>query len=132
MSGFFKNHEQKIALLIGFLLIAILFFNLGKFSARHHPPEIKVQEPSLDLTQIYDNLKNLNLQLALPQEQGSVAGAAIEQEKLNCEGKIKGNISSKARIYHVPGGAFYKRTIPEICFASEKEAQAAGFRKSKR
>jgi len=46
---------------------------------------------------------------------------------------IKGNISSKGeRIYHVPGGAYYKKTKPEFCFRTEKDAQKAGFRRSKR
>ena len=42
---------------------------------------------------------------------------------------IKG---SKSRIYHMPGGSFYDRTNPVQCFASEAEAQAAGFTKSSR
>jgi micrococcal nuclease len=42
---------------------------------------------------------------------------------------IKGNQSG---IYHVPGGGFYDRTNPEECFANEAEAQAAGYRASRR
>ena len=46
---------------------------------------------------------------------------------------IKGNISSKGeKIYHVPSGAYYKKTKPEFCFRSEKDAQKAGFRRSLR
>ncbi|MBI4032391.1 thermonuclease family protein [Candidatus Berkelbacteria bacterium] len=43
---------------------------------------------------------------------------------------IKGNAQSM--IYHVPGGDFYAKTKPEACFASEADALAAGYRKSKR
>ncbi|GAA2074591.1 hypothetical protein GCM10009725_03980 [Aeromicrobium tamlense] len=43
---------------------------------------------------------------------------------------IKGNASSM--IYHVPGGAYYDRTKPEECFATEGAAKAAGYRKSQR
>ncbi|MFN8590940.1 MAG: Re/Si-specific NAD(P)(+) transhydrogenase subunit alpha [Thermomicrobiales bacterium] len=39
---------------------------------------------------------------------------------------IKGNASSL--IYHVPGGGSYERTIPEFCFATEGDAEAAGYR----
>lgn len=47
--------------------------------------------------------------------------------------KIKGNINSKGeKIYHVPGGAYYDRTIPEEWFCTEAEAQAAGYRASMR
>lgn len=42
---------------------------------------------------------------------------------------IKGNHSSSGDfIYHIPGSRFYERTRPEVCFASEQEAQTAGFR----
>lgn len=42
---------------------------------------------------------------------------------------IKGNASSN--IYHMPGGRSYDQTIPEVCFASEDDAAAAGYRASK-
>jgi hypothetical protein len=51
---------------------------------------------------------------------------------------VKGNISkSGERIYHVPGGQFYDRTkineaAGERIFCSEKEAVAAGWRRSLR
>ncbi|MGN7468760.1 thermonuclease family protein [Brevibacillus sp. SAFN-007a] len=50
------------------------------------------------------------------------------------EGKaIKGNINAKGeKIYHVPGSASYERTKAEMWFATEEEAQAAGFRAPKR
>ncbi len=51
---------------------------------------------------------------------------------------IKGNVSDKGeRIYHVPGGAFYSKTVidprrGERWFCSEAEAVQAGWRRSKR
>ena len=42
---------------------------------------------------------------------------------------IKGNADSG--IYHVPGGRFYDRTIPERCYADEADAVADGYRRSK-
>ena len=42
---------------------------------------------------------------------------------------IKG---SKSKIYHLPGGSFYDRTNATQCFATEAEAQAAGYTKSSR
>jgi large subunit ribosomal protein L4 len=38
---------------------------------------------------------------------------------------IKGNASSN--LYHLPGTAFYGRTIAEVWFATEADAEAAGF-----
>jgi large subunit ribosomal protein L17 len=43
---------------------------------------------------------------------------------------IKGNANS--RIYHLPSGASYNATIPNICFATEEAADAAGFHAAKR
>lgn len=46
---------------------------------------------------------------------------------------VKGNHSSSGEwIYHVPSGAFYDVTDPEECFATPGEAEAAGYRASKR
>jgi len=45
---------------------------------------------------------------------------------------IKGNINSRGeKIYHVPGGRYYDKTIPEAWFFTEEDAQAAGYRRSK-
>lgn len=49
------------------------------------------------------------------------------------QGSIKGNINKKGeKIYHVPGGAYYNKTVAERYFNTEAEAQAAGYRRSKR
>ncbi|MBD8079952.1 hypothetical protein [Cellulosimicrobium arenosum] len=46
---------------------------------------------------------------------------------------VKGNHSSSGEwIYHVPSGAFYDVTDPEECFATAGDAEAAGYRASKR
>ena len=47
---------------------------------------------------------------------------------------IKGNLTTRTGecIYHVRGGAFYGKTKPERCFATEDEAHQAGCRRSKR
>ena len=42
---------------------------------------------------------------------------------------IKGNQSSM--IWHGPGGRFYDRTKPEICFRDAEAAEAFGYRASK-
>jgi len=66
---------------------------------------------------------------------------AVEQAQVSQPGgcEIKGNISTRSgeRIYHVPGGEYYSRTKispskGERWFCSEAEAQAAGWRRSKK
>lgn len=118
-----KNNQQIAALIVGYILVAGLFFGLGKYYSKTRPPEIRVEEPALDLSQVYDKLK-------LESKQEAVAG--VETQDSNCEGKIKGNVSSSGKIYHLPGGSFYNRTIAEICFDTEADALKAGFRKSSR
>lgn len=44
---------------------------------------------------------------------------------------IKGNVGTKEKIYHVPGGRDYAKTNPEECFRTEAAAVSAGYRKSK-
>lgn len=59
--------------------------------------------------------------------------SAPVQNQTSAAGKIKGNINSKGeKIYHVPGGAYYNKTVAEELFNTEAEAQAAGYRKSLR
>ena len=47
---------------------------------------------------------------------------------------VKGNKtgSNKEWKYHVPGGAYYSRTVPEQCFKNTSDARKAGYRASKR
>ena len=45
---------------------------------------------------------------------------------------IKGNLSrNNVLIFHLPGTNNYERTKPEACFATEADAEAAGFRKAR-
>jgi hypothetical protein len=40
---------------------------------------------------------------------------------------VKGRLENLRTIYHLPGSADYDQIKPEICFATEADAQAAGF-----
>lgn len=128
MSFSIKHHQREIALVSGYALVALLFFNLGRITFQKPGPEIQITEPLLDLSQLNSNSNNKETQSPAVSE--SVAGQSFSAQ--DCAGKIKGNISSSGRIYHLPNGAFYKRTIPELCFNTEAEAREAGFRKSTR
>jgi hypothetical protein len=47
---------------------------------------------------------------------------------------IKGNFttySGEPCIYHMSGGQFYEKTMPERCYATEEEARRGGCRRSK-
>jgi hypothetical protein len=110
-----KKHQQKIALTIGYLVVASLAFGLGHYSVK--VPKIDPMQ-SAPTTQLPVNYNP------------NISGTQTTSTTLNCQGKIKG---SSSLIYHMPGGAFYdKTTRPIRCFDSETEAKAAGFRKSSR
>ena len=68
------------------------------------------------------------------QSNGSQGQEASNESSGEC--RIKGNISSSGRIYHVPGGRHYGRTKintskGERWFCTEEEAREAGWRKSR-
>lgn len=64
----------------------------------------------------------------------SAAGGAVGTHGAAC--RIKGNVSSNGRIYHLPGQAHYERVDMDDprkrWFCSEAEAQAAGWRPAQR
>ena len=68
----------------------------------------------------------------------TVQNASDQPKAQTGDCKIKGNISARGeRIYHVPGGEYYNATQintskGERWFCSEAEAEAAGWRRSKR
>jgi large subunit ribosomal protein L4 len=72
-----------------------------------------VDEPAVDTEPVIDEVTYA----------GSVKAAGEEEPPEGYE--IKGNASSM--LYHVPGSAFYNRTVPEYWFASVEAAEAAGF-----
>jgi micrococcal nuclease len=113
--SFIKTHQQTIVLTIGYVLIALLGFGLGRFTSPNlSVPEVRVEEAFTPPANYTPNIAGIQ--------------TIAPQTGLNCEGKIKG---SSSLIYHLPGGSFYDRTTHPIrCFNSEAEAQAAGFRKS--
>lgn len=101
-------------------MVFALAFGLGRMTAfKYDVPEIRIEEVFAPPTGGPDNYTP------------NVAGAQTETST-DCAGKIKGNIGSKEKIYHLPGGAFYNRTNPEMCFDTEADAKAAGFRRSSR
>lgn len=118
----------------GYILVFLLAFGLGRITILlPHPPEIRVEEP--DALQVNNSAEVQGAQSQ--QSIGEVRPVVSEQSPTSfapvngdCRGKIKG---SSGKIYHVPGGAFYDRTIkPQLCFETETAAAAAGFRKSVR
>lgn len=116
-----ETSKLKLLALIG--VIQLGSFGAGLYSGHTFWPKQSVQviQPNYNTTETHTPTP------ANPQPTTNDSNAAGQV----CQ-NIKGNISGKSRIYHMPGGAFYERTNPEMCFDTEAEAQAAGFVKSSR
>ncbi len=108
---------QKIKFWLVIAIIQLGSFAMGYWIANGTTPKFK-QQPLDNYT---------TKQSEPPKENNTHAQTSISEQ---CT--VKGNISSKNKIYHVPGGSFYDRTTPEMCFSTEAEAEAAGFTKSSR
>src|SRR3989338_10663416 len=126
---FLRRNQSKLALIVGFILVAALSFGIGRFSATSNPPDIVIEEPVLDLTELNNTQNSPPAQISADAQSGVVAGGADDP---NCPCKIKGNNGSSGKNFHLPGGGVFGRTLPELCFSSEADAQAAGFRASMR
>jgi len=115
-------------------LVFLLAFGLGKITASiPNPPEIVIEEPSFN-SQLNPTpqVEGTQVESLKPVESATEISSPLAPVEGECPGRIKGNIGSSGKIYHVPGGSFYDRTIAELCFATEADARAAGFRASSR
>lgn len=102
------------------VLIQLLSFGVGLYSGHNFWPTTVVDST---------NITNYNTN-ALSENTTVKETQTTENSSVDC--KIKGNISSSNKIYHLQGGSFYERTTAEMCFNTEEEAIAAGFVKSSR
>lgn len=121
---------EKIRLWFVIILIQAGSFGMGMYTA--HTYWIPKSQPlsTVNYTTNKDETKNLDSS-SKDNPATNPAGATTSNslDPANCT-DIKGNISGTSKTYHVPGGSFYDRTTPEMCFATEAEAQSAGFAKS--
>jgi hypothetical protein len=125
-----KQNQQKVAVSVGYFLVFALAFGLGRLTTFAGPkPDVRVvpfaTEQQSNFTSSVEGIQTENVA-------GEQNGNSLVPVDGECGGKIKGNIGSSGKIYHVPGGSFYTRTDAEKCFVTEADAVAAGFRKSSR
>lgn len=122
------NGEMVNAILVG----------EGYAVATTYPPDVRYQQLFLDLQrqarQEGQGLWSACLIPTVCPPEGPVCDYSA-----TCEPVIKGNISKTTgeKIYHVPGGEFYDKTViddaaGERWFCKEQEAVEAGWRRSKR
>lgn len=124
----FEENKPKLILGVCFIVVFLVGFGTGRFERQNQNPKIQAQND-------YTKNSKVNPENTTPtaQPQAQVLSASTTPKDASGSCLIKGNISSKGeKIYHIPGGSSYKIVKPEQCFNTEKEAQAAGFRKALR
>lgn len=106
---------------------------IGIWSIENYAQDEKKQNTSKQTAKKTETNKKTETKKESSSSKTTKQQAAPKDNARCADPKIKGNINSKGeKIYHVPGGAYYDRTIPEAWFCTEEEAKAAGFRPSKR
>lgn len=124
-----RDNKQKIIIGACFALVFIVGFGTGRFDRENSKANAKQQ---VHYNTTFQSKPPKNAAAAAPAAgEGQVAGTATGTPATGCV--VKGNIGSTGKkTYHVAGGAFYATVKPEQCFATEAQAVAAGFVKSKR
>ncbi len=126
-----KENKQHLVLAVCFVLIFLAGFGSGRYEKEWRRDRFKSQANYNTKSAAVTKTSEAAVGAAVLGEQQVTQPAAASSTPANCA--IKGNISStKKKIYHIPGGAFYKIVKPEQCFATESEAAAAGYVKSSR
>jgi len=144
------DHKKEFILAGCFVIVFFVGFGTGKFD-KDAKRKQQIEKTNLNYsknqqTPQKNNLGGGELVPAVPEVLGTAEQVVEKQSPVVAQPLktttvtaktekcyIKGNIGSGgSKIYHMPGGAFYERTNPEMCFDTEAEAQTAGFRKSQR
>ncbi len=138
------SETDKYDRLLRYVYVGDLFINdylvrNGYAYSSSYPPDIKFQEQFRKAEEEAKNNKrglwadNVCNSTNTPTNQNTG-----KDDTKNTSCNIKGNISSSGeKIYHVPGGQYYEKTVintsaGERWFCNEAEAVNAGWRKSKR
>jgi len=120
MGDWAKQNQGEIALVAGFILVALISFGIGYLVAPGAPKNpLIIENPQADISEVVAG-ENI----------GAGESAATSQAAQTQQGNEKGLIvaSKNSKIYHWPWCASAKKIKPEnqVWFRSEAEAQASG------
>lgn len=120
-----KDNKNKIVVLLSLVLMFIVGFGAGRY-------ERELRRDRLQTNYTTNKAPKETVTKTPMAEAGAVKGTTTDvQKQTGCI--IKGNISTAGKkVYHVPGGSYYKIVKPEQCFNTEAEAKTSGFVKSAR
>ncbi len=125
----FEINSQKLRLWAVIVAVQAASFGMGMYTAKTY--WVKPVQNQIQLDYSTEQAKSQNANINDEPKPTVNPVDSINLDPANCSA-IKGNVSGNNKTYHVPGGSFYDRTTPEMCFSTEAEAQAAGFNKSSR
>lgn len=120
-----KNNKNKIVVAVSLALMFIVGFGAGRY-------ERELRRDRLQTNYTINKGRPEAAKKIPAAEAGAVKATTTDvQKQTGCI--IKGNISTAGKkVYHVPGGSYYKIVKPEQCFNTEAEAKTSGFVKSAR
>jgi predicted proteasome-type protease len=122
-----KENKQKVVIGVCFVVIFLIGFGVGNYDKNRTknklPTNYTTFQPKKPAPVASKEGEDVTPNPVVKKATTTLDSACI----------IKGNISSSGKkIYHMQGGAFYKKVKPEQCFTTEGEAKTAGFIKSSR
>jgi hypothetical protein len=135
ISNFLERNQEKLLLLLGFVLVLFAGFFSGYFYSEEQAEkqEIVIEKPDLNCLNLFnaDSMKNssgsgLNVNNAL-----QVKGEQSRLKNVNLQNKTGIFVASRnSKIYHRPDCKYAKRIKEEnkIWFGSAEEAGKAGYK----
>ena len=131
--NFLKNNQEKLLLLLGFILVFSAGFSSGYFYLQEqggNEYNITIEEPSQDCRDLF-NAEPIKEYVEVDFNSSSqIKGEQSKLDSVNLENKTGVFIASKnSKIYHLPDCSYAKKIKDEnkIWFKSAKEAEKAGY-----
>ena len=133
MTNFLKNNQEKLLLLLGFILVFSAGFSSGYFFLQeqdNNEYNITIEEPSQDCKNLFNAEPIREYIISDFNSSGQIKGEQSKTDSVNLQNKTGMFVASKnSKIYHLPDCNYAKRIKDEnkIWFKSEKEAGERGY-----
>ena len=131
--NFLKNNQEKLLLLLGFVLVFSAGFSSGYFYFQEQGSNeynIIIEEPSQDCRDLF-NAEPIKEYVEVDFNSSSqIKGEQSKTDSVNLENKTGAFVASKnSKIYHLPDCGYAKKIKDEnkIWFKSAKKAEEAGY-----
>ena len=131
--NFLKNNQEKILLLLGFILVFSAGFSSGYFFLQERDGneyDITIEEPSQDCKDLF-NAEPIKEYVEVNFNSNSqVKGEQSKSDNINSQNKTGAFVASKnSKVYHLPSCQYAKRIkdANKIWFRSAEEARNTGY-----